>query len=132
MKPRPRASNSACTRGPWKTGSMISGIEWERINQRLDMKREMEKSVISHLKDYQENIKFQYIYRLVEAESSSLYETLLDRFQVYGTDFSSIVDMINNKMIDKEQTLKMMKSMALDCNEISAKINDLRERIEAL
>jgi GTPase SAR1 family protein len=96
----------------------------------LHMKREMEKSVISHLKDYQENIKFQYIFRLVEAESNSLYETLLDRFQVYGTDFSSIVDLINNKMIDKEQTSEMMKTIAFDCSEMGKKINNLRKMIQ--
>jgi hypothetical protein len=98
----------------------------------LHMKREMEKSVISHLKDYQENIKFQYIYRLVEAESNSLYESLLDRFQVYGADFSSIVDLINNKVIDREQTSEMMKTMGLDCSEMGEKINGLRERIDTI
>ncbi len=98
----------------------------------LRMKREMEKSVISHLKDYQENIKFQYIYRLVEAESNSLYESLLDRFQIYGADLSSIVDLINNKMIDREQTFEMMKIMALDCSEMGEKINDLRGKIDTI
>jgi len=98
----------------------------------LRMKREMEKSVISHLKDYQENIKFQYIYKLVEAESNSLYESLLDRFQVYGADLSSIVDLINNKVIDREQTSEMMKAMAFNCSEMGEKINDLREKIETI
>lgn len=98
----------------------------------LRMKREMEKSVISHLKDYQENIKFQYIYRLVEAESNSLYESLLDRFQLYGADLSSIVDLINNKMIDRERMSEMMKTMAFNCNEIVEKINCLREKIETI
>jgi GTPase SAR1 family protein len=98
----------------------------------LRVKHEMEKSVISHLKDYQENIKFQYIYKLIEAESNSLYETLLDRFQIYGADLSSIVDLINNKMVDRDQTSEMMKTMAFDCSEIGEKINDLRERIETI
>ena len=96
----------------------------------LRMKHEMEKSVISHLKDYQENTKFQYIYKLVEAGSSSLYDTLLDRFQVYGADLSSIVDLINNKMIDREQTSEMMKTMAFNCREMGKKINGLREKVE--
>lgn len=95
----------------------------------LGMKHEMEKSVISHLKDYQENIKFQYIYRLVEAESNSLYESLLDRFQVYGEDLSSLVELINNKMIDREQTLEMMRTMAFNCSEMGEKIHDLRKKI---
>ena len=98
----------------------------------LRMKNEMEKSVISHLKDYQENIKFQYIYRLVEAESNSLYESLLDRFQIYGEDISSIVDLINNKIIDREQTSEMMNTIAFNCSEVGEKINGLREKIETI
>jgi len=98
----------------------------------LRIKNEMEKSVISHLKDYQENIKFQYIYRLVEAESNSLYESLLDRFQIYGEDISSIVDLINNKIIDREQTSEMMKTMAYNCSEMGKQINGLREKIETI
>ena len=98
----------------------------------LRVKHEMEKSVISHLKDYQENIKFQYIYKLIEAESNSLYETLLDRFQIYGADLSSIVDLINNKMVDRDQTSEMMKTMAFDCSKMGEKINNLRERIETI
>ena len=98
----------------------------------LRMKQEMEKSVISHLKDYQENIKFQYIYRLVEAESNSLYESLLDHFQIYGEDISSIVDLINNKIIDREQTSEMMKTMAYNCSEMGKQINGLREKIETI
>ena len=96
----------------------------------LRMKGEMEKSVISHLKDYQENIKFQYIYKLVDAESDTFYESLLDRFQVYGTDLSDILDLIDDKMIDREETSEMMKTMVLDCSEIGEKINNLRERIK--
>ena len=98
----------------------------------LRVKHEMEKSVISHLKDYQENIKFQYIYKLVEAESNGLYETLLDRFQFYGADLSSIVDLINNKMIDREQTSEMMKTMAFNYSELGEKINGIREKIETI
>jgi hypothetical protein len=98
----------------------------------LRMKLEMEKSVISHLKDYQENIKFQYIYRLVEAESNSLYESLLARFHVYGEDLSNIVDLINNKMIDREQTSEMMKTLAVNCSEMGEKINGFREEIETI
>jgi GTPase SAR1 family protein len=98
----------------------------------LRMKHEMEKSVIYHLKDYQENIKFQYLYKLVKAESDSLYESLLDRFQVYGSDLSSIVDLINNKLIDKEQTSEQMTSMALDYNKLNEKIKDLRQKIDTI
>jgi Glu-tRNA(Gln) amidotransferase subunit E-like FAD-binding protein len=96
------------------------------------MKRETEKSIISHFKDYQENIKFQYTYKLVDALSNSLYESLLDRFEIYTSDLSNLVSQINNKMIDREEMAELLKMMALSCNETDEKINDIREKIESL
>lgn len=98
----------------------------------LRMKRETEKSVIFHFKDYRENIKFQYIHKLVEAISNSLYESLLDRFQVYASDLSSIVEQINNNMIDRDHTSETLKMMAHACSEMNEKINGIRDKIEAI
>jgi predicted transcriptional regulator len=93
------------------------------------MKRETEKSVVFHFKDYQENIKFQYIYKLIEAASNSLYETLVDRFQVYGTDLSDIVELINNKLINKQQASEILKNMEQASVGINGRINIIREKI---
>ena len=95
----------------------------------LRMKRETEKSVVFHFKDYQENIKFQYIYKLIEAASNSLYETLIDRFQVYGTDLSDIVELINNKLINKQRASEILKDMEQTSMGIDGRINVIREKI---
>jgi GTPase SAR1 family protein len=95
----------------------------------LRMKRETEKSVVFHFKDYQENIKFQYIYKLIEAASNSLYETLIDRFQVYGTDLSDIVELINNKLINKQRASEILKDMEQTSMGIDGRINIIREKI---
>jgi predicted transcriptional regulator len=85
--------------------------------------------VIFHFKDYQENIKFQYIYKLIEAASNNLYETLIDRFQGYGTDLSDIVERINNKLINKQQASEILKDMEQTSMEIDGRINIIREKI---
>lgn len=95
----------------------------------LRMKRETEKLVVFHFKDYQENIKFQYIYKIIEAASNSLYETLIDRFQVYGTDLSNIVKLINNKLISKQQVSEILKNMEQTSMGIDGRINIIREKI---
>jgi GTPase SAR1 family protein len=95
----------------------------------LRMKRETEKSVGFHFKDYQENIKFQYIYKLIEAASNRLYETLVDRFQIYGTDLSDIVERINNKLINKKQASEILKNMEQTSMEIDGRINIIREKV---
>jgi len=98
----------------------------------LRMKRETEKSVVYHFKDYQENIKFQYIYKLIEAASNSLYETLTDRFRAYVADLSNIVELINNKLIDKQQASEILKEMEQTSIGIDERINIIREKIELI
>ncbi len=97
----------------------------------LRVKRETERSIVFHFKDYQENIKFQYINKLVEAVSKSLYESLLDRFQAYVTDLSNIVELINNKLIDKQRTTEILREMEQSSREIDGRINIIREKIES-
>ena len=98
----------------------------------LRVKRETEKSVIFHFKDYQENIKFQYIYKLIEAASNSLYETLIDRFRFYVADLSDIVELINNKQVDKQRASEILKEMEQTSMGIDGRINIIREKIKSI
>ena len=68
----------------------------------LRIKRETERSIVFHFKDYKENIKFQYILKLAEVVSKTLYEAIIDRFQTYVSNLSMVVERISEKRIDKE------------------------------
>ena len=70
------------------------------------MKKETIRSVIFNFKDYKENIKFQYLFKLADSASNNLYEALLDRFQAYLTDLSTIVQLISEKKADKQKAAK--------------------------
>ncbi len=72
------------------------------------LKRETERSIEFHFKDYRENIKFQYVFKLVDAVSNALYEALLDRFQAYVTDLSKLVDGIEGRREDKDDAKEML------------------------
>ena len=103
------------------------------------MKREMENSILFHFKNYRENIKFQYIFKLVDVVSNSYYEILLDRFQAYNTDLSELTDLIGEKRIDKERVYKILKEMETASNEMIKRINrvdrdmaDINEKIVSL
>ncbi len=98
----------------------------------LRMKRETERSVIFHFKDYRENIKFQYIFKRIETVSNSYYEALLNRFRVHAVDLSDIVNLINNKKIDKTHTFDTLKEMELASEEIKNRIRNSRENIELI
>jgi GTPase SAR1 family protein len=93
------------------------------------MKRETERSVIFLFKDYKENIKFQYFFKIADAASSRLIETLLDRFQAYGTDFSTIEGIIKQEQIDKERTSQILKEMELTAGSINERVDAIKEKI---
>ncbi|WP_207680489.1 dynamin family protein [Desulfonema magnum] len=94
------------------------------------LKQETEKATAFHFKDYRENIKFQYVFRLVEAFSTILYDILLDRLHAHTTDISEIVNLINKKQIDKHAASQLLKDMELASRGINTRIETLREKME--
>jgi hypothetical protein len=95
------------------------------------MKRETERSVILHFKDYKENIKFQYIFKLVEAVSKSHYQALLDSFQAYATDLSAMITLVSEKSVDKERAAQILKEMEKTSKWINGKIIGIRNTLES-
>jgi len=94
------------------------------------MKRETEASVVDHFRDYRENIKFQYVFKLVDALANSLYEGLLDRFQTYFTDHTRMVALIGEQRLDREQASGALATMVLTAKDIRGRITGIREQIE--
>ena len=93
------------------------------------MKRETEKSIISHFMDYRENIKFQYIFKLVDAVSNALFETLLDRFQTYVTDLSRLVEGIEGHKEGKDGATGLLEEMESVSVNIQERIRHIRNKI---
>jgi hypothetical protein len=93
------------------------------------MKHDTEKSIVFHFKDYRENIKYQYIFKLVEALSNSYYQALLNRFRTHVADLSDIVDLIDNEQIDKEKAFSVLQEMEVSSKKIKNRIRDIRQEI---
>jgi GTPase SAR1 family protein len=93
------------------------------------MKRETEASVFYHFKNYKENIKFQYIFKLIDAVSNSLFEALFDRFQAYITDLSKASEFLSNKRIDKQRASEMFEEMKMTTADIHARIVEMKEKL---
>ena len=66
-------------------------------------KRETERSLLDHFKDYQENIKFQYMFRLVDAAGQRLHENLVGHFRGYLSDLKALIRNIDDQSGDKAQ-----------------------------
>ena len=96
------------------------------------MKRETERSIIFHLKDYKENIKFQYMHKLADATAAALYSQVRERFQHHGADLSRLVALMGEQRLDKEKVSASLAHMKDVSRSLQEKIANLRKDIEAL
>jgi hypothetical protein len=94
------------------------------------MRRETAKSVVFHLKDYRENLKFRYFFKLVEAVSASFSQTVLQHFQVYFYDLAAALERMGSSQDDKEQARQILDNMERTSRDLVDQINRIRGQIE--
>ena len=93
------------------------------------MKRETERSIVSHFKDYRENLKFQYILKLADAAFQSLLECLMERFEAYSTDISRITLWADGHQADKNRLSQTLNEIRLKSRQIAEQLTDIREQM---
>ena len=94
------------------------------------MKRETGKSVVFHLKDYRENLKFRYLFKLAEAIADGCAETALNRFQAYFSDLSATMAGIGTGQNDKARAVKILDEMDQASRKLNEKLDRIRKQIE--
>ncbi len=90
------------------------------------MKRETEKSIRFHMRDYKENIKFQYLTRLADAMANALKEMLVKRFQDHAENLLNMVDEIQSQKLDKVRATEVLQQMA----HLAQKIGENLDRVK--
>jgi GTPase SAR1 family protein len=93
------------------------------------MKLETERSIRMQFRDYQENIKFQYLFRLTDAIVRQLNDDLLDRFQTYFADTTSMIALVKEDHMDKERLKKDLRDVGETARNIRRRIENLRVQI---
>jgi hypothetical protein len=94
------------------------------------MKRETGKSVVFHLKDYRENLKFRYLFKLAEATADGCAKTALNRFQAYFSDLSATMVRIGTGQNDKAGAMKILDEMDQASRQLNEKLDHLRQQIK--
>jgi hypothetical protein len=95
------------------------------------IQQETESSIAFHLKDYKENLKFQYLYKLVDIVSDNLLETLHDRFNVFTTDMSEMAGLVDAEQSAKERAIEILKFMEEGSQEIMEGISRLKREVDS-
>ncbi|MEA3232274.1 MAG: dynamin family protein [Thermodesulfobacteriota bacterium] len=89
------------------------------------MKRETERTIKAHFRDYQEGIKFQYLFKFISGYADLIHEALMDHFTAHQTDLSSISDMISDHHLDRRKTTQTL-------DELLGETTRMVERIDTL
>ena len=116
---------------------MINMVE-ENISDEIEalksgvrrMKRETEKSIIFHLNNYKENMKFKYLIKLVDVVSGVLDQELLRGFNNCADDLFRLNKGINSKKVDKKRIHEILTDIVQDIPGIDDKITRVKEEIE--
>jgi hypothetical protein len=94
------------------------------------MKRDTMRLIVEQLKDYRENLKFAFLFKLIENFTENLVDLMQDRFQLFVTDLSAIADRLDSTKVDKQHTLQILKEMDQWSAGVNESISHLRRRIE--
>lgn len=86
-------------------------------------------SVVYQLKDYRENLKFGYLFQLVDAACESYAQKVLERFQAYFCDLSAILERVGTSQEDQEKAKAIIDEMDRSSRELIEKINRIRRRL---
>ena len=94
------------------------------------IREETEGSITFHLNNYKENLKFQYLYRLVDIASATLHETLLDRFNAFTTDMSEMMGLVDADQSSRGQTVDILNGIEESSRGIMERVSRLKGEID--
>jgi len=87
------------------------------------MKKETLEGLVFHFKNYKENLKFQYIFKLIDTVSDNIYEVMMERFHDYTQDLSQLTSSAVKEQVDKDQLSQDFDGVASDVKAISDRMD---------
>jgi GTPase SAR1 family protein len=95
------------------------------------MKKETEKTIVFYFKNFRENIKFQYLFPLIDGAAAEINQYLADRFQAFDTDLGRIREMTNRGQAEKQKSVDAMEEIISRLKKIREDISLMQKGIQA-
>lgn len=92
------------------------------------MKREILRSIHDHFRDVQENLKYQYLFKLIRSATQELYENMMDRFQVMTTDLSEMVTLVGKGKEDRVEAVHLLQDLERASSSLIEEISNVRKQ----
>lgn len=96
------------------------------------MKRETEEGITFQFKNYKENIKFQYLFKLVDAVAAQLHEELVERFHDFTSDLIQLSELTGKQQVDETQLIDNLTQMAQKASDLENRLKTVAEHISAV
>jgi len=93
------------------------------------IKRETRQALAFHLKDYQENLKFKYLFSLAETATQRLSQAVTEQLQAYSADFGTLADRLSSKQEDKQRAAAALADMNARCRKIEEDLSRLKQDV---
>jgi hypothetical protein len=95
----------------------------------LRIKRETDRTVRFHLKDFRENLKFQYLFKVVDLAANQVNATVTDRFEAYLSDLSDLVQRVDRQGTNRTQELATLAETTAGVEAIASTVQRLKKDI---
>jgi GTPase SAR1 family protein len=96
------------------------------------IKRETRESFAFHLRDYQENLKFTYLFRLTEVVAQRLSQAVAEQLQAYSADFGTLADRVSSRQLDKERAAAVLEDMDARCRRVAERLREIKREVSAV
>lgn len=94
------------------------------------IKKETIRSVKFNFLDYKENLKFKYIFALIDKMVDDLFNSLDDSFHNYVEDLTEISMAIKDNAVDKDQLGTKLESIQIKATNLKSRMGEIRKKIE--
>jgi hypothetical protein len=95
------------------------------------IKRETRQSLEFHLKDYRENLKFGYLFRLTDTVAKRFEHAVIQQLQAYSSDFGVLAERLGARQGDKESAAARLDDMHARCAKIGEDLARLKAGLSA-
>ena len=93
------------------------------------MKKETEQSMRSHFVDFRETVKFQYLFKLIDAAANMVHEQLMAQFDAHQSDLGAISDLMRDQRLDRKSTLEELDKFEFQAQHLSEQLNKIKMQL---
>ena len=112
------------------------GLEQRGVRALMDalprIKHETAKVIEFHFKSHRENIKFQYLFKLLDAAAVSIQESICDQLRAYGEDLSQMAGKVEFQGAGSQQVALRLEAVETEAADLGRAFETFQQSLSSL